>query len=163
MSVVTSSLLGVNLSASDATALFALGTIAHTDDGGHFEYVEATATFITGEIVYINPANTAKTILTARAFYTSNAEGYDLAVCQGIINEGQFGWVAKKGRGLYVLCTGTVTELFGDWGMGENSGRLVTTVTAGGTLFGLQVTTGVSGSSNCAVCTLQWPRFQAHP
>ena len=103
----TSSLIGANFGNTDTTALFALGTLSEGTNGQTVQYVEATSTFITGEFVLINPAGTAKTLLTS--LLTANAEGYEIGIAQGIISQGEFGWVARNGRNLYVLCTGTVT------------------------------------------------------
>jgi hypothetical protein len=156
MATAVSSLIGANLNTSDSTALFALGTVAETTDGGHFEYVEASATQITGAIVLITPTNTAFTFLTSKM---SGVIGYDIAVCQGLINEGEFGWVAKKGRNLYVLVTGTHTQGEDNVGFGAaSSGVLIHTPVAGLTLFGVWVTTFVSGGTQATKATLQWPR-----
>jgi hypothetical protein len=159
-----SSLIGANLSATDSTALFALGTVCNTDDGARYEYVEATATFITGELVLVNPAGTAKTLISS--LFTANADGYDIAACQGLLNQGEFGWVAKQGRNLYVLCTGTITAGNNTGvGLGANSGRLVVGALAGvgETIFGIFLTssTPTTGGQNATQATLTWPRMVA--
>lgn len=163
MAVQTSSLIGANLSgaASDATALFALGTVATGTGGSRWEYVQATATFITGELVLVNPNGTAKTLISS--LFTANADGYDIAACQGQINQGEHGWVAKQGRGLYVLCTGTITAGNNtDVGLGANSGRLVVGALAGvgNTIFGIFITSSTPDTSGQVVtqATLTWPR-----
>jgi hypothetical protein len=161
MAITTSSLLGANLSADDATALFALGTVAETTSGGHFEYVEVTLTLSTGQLVIITPTNTAFIALSSKM--TSGAAGYDLGVTQGVISQGRFGWVAKKGRDLYVQCTGTITAGTDSMvGLGENSGRLIPLPGDGCTLFGIWITTGISGGAQPTKATLQWPRPVSH-
>lgn len=159
--IVTSSLLGVNLSADDATALFARGTIAHATDGGIFEYVEATLTLATGQLVIITPTNTAFIALSSKM--TSGAVGYDIGVVQNVISQGQFGWAAKAGRNLYVQVTGTVTAGTDSMvGLGANSGRLIPLPGDGCTMFGIWITTGISGGAQATIATIQWPRPVAH-
>ena len=164
MAVSNSSLIGANFAASGTTQLFALGTNALGTDGTEWQYCEATSTFITGEFVLLNPASTAKTLLTS--LLTANAEGYDIGASQGVITQGEFGWVAKRGRNLYVLCTGTVTA-GGETGVAfsANSGRLENALAAGvgQTAFGIHVTTSAStGTASVAVATLTWPRNVIH-
>lgn len=157
---VNSSLIGANLSSSDTTALFALGTTVNTTDGGVYQYAEATSTFVTGELVLMYPASTAYSLLTARL--TANANGVQIAAAQNIINQGEFGWFAIKGRNLYVLCTGTVTA-GGETGVAfsANSGRFENAAAAGvgQTCLGVFVTTSAStATQSVAVATLNWPR-----
>ena len=160
MPTPVSSLIGANLSASDATALFALGTRINTTDGGVYQYCEATATFITGELVLLYPASTAYTLLTASL--TANANGVNIAAVQNIINQGEFGWFATQGRNLYVLCTGTVTA-GGEAGVviSANSGRFQNAPAGGvgNTCLGVFITTSAStATASVAVATLTWPR-----
>lgn len=161
----TSSLIGVNLSSSDTTALFALGTRVNASDGSVYQYCEATSTFITGELVLMNPASTAKTLLTS--LLVTNPEGVNIAAAQNIINQGEFGWFATQGRNLYLLCTGTVTA-GGTEGpaFSANSGRLqnAPAVGAGATAFGIYITTSAStATQSVAVGTLTWPRSASAP
>jgi len=164
MATQTSSLIGANLSgaASDATALFALGTRATGTGDSVWEYVECTATFVTGEIVLVGVNGTAKTLISS--LLTAYAEGYDLGFCQGVLNQGEFAWVAKRGRDLYVLVTGTMTA-GSDTGLalGANSGRLVHGTAGGNTMFGVWLTESVSASGlrSVAKAVLQWPRIEA--
>ena len=163
MATQTSSLIGANLSSasSDATALFALGSVATGTGGSRWEYVQATSTFITGEIVLINPYGTAKTMITSKL--TANTDGYDFGFCQGLINQGEHGWVAKQGRNLYVLCSGTITAGTDQGvGFGANSGRLILAPGAavGHTMFGVVITSSTpdTGNQNATQATLTWPR-----
>lgn len=160
MATQTSSLIGANLNGnSDATALFALGSVSTGTGGSIWEYVEATSTFVTGELVMVNPYGTAKTLITSKL--TANADGYDYAAVQGLVNQGEFAWVAKKGHGLYILVTGTHTA-GSDNGvaLGPNSGRLVhsTNCGVGNTMFGVFITSSVSGAASVTSATLTWPR-----
>lgn len=164
MATQNSSLIGANLSgsASDATALFARGTRATGTGDSVWEYVEATATFVTGEIVLCGVNGTAKTLISS--LLTAYTEGYDIGFSQGIINQGEFGWVAKRGHSLYVLVTGTLTA-GSDNGvaLGANSGRLVAGTAGGNTLFGVWLTESVSASGvrSVALAVMQWPRIVA--
>ena len=166
MAFSTSSMLGVDLTGvGGSTQLFALGTPVRGSDDSYWSYVEATATFVTGEIVLINQAGTAKTCISANLTMTAGAAEvyYDVAFCQNVINQGEFGWVAKRGRNLYVLVTGTLTA-GSEHGLavGANSGRLVAGTNGGNTLFGVVLTESVSasGERSVAKCVLTWPRFQ---
>lgn len=163
MAFSTSSILGVDLSGvGGSTQLFALGTVALGSGDSYWTYVEATATFVTGEIVFVNPAGTAKTVLTANL--TANTDGNDFGFCQNVINQGEFGWVAKKGRDLYVLVTGTLTAGSDQGlGFGATSGRLAvaSTVAVGATMLGVYLTESVSASGvrSVAKAVLTWPRL----
>lgn len=157
-----SSLIGANLNSSDATALFARGTIAEATDGCRYEYVEASGTFTTGHMVMVSPGGTAWGYTTA--FMTgglSQGGGGDMAWVQGLINQNEFGWVAKQGRNLYVLCTGTLT---GNSTVGvavASTGRLRSqpAAEANATLFGVVITTSAStATASVAVATITWPR-----
>ena len=162
MANVTSSLIGVDLSGvGGTTQLFALGTPTMAHPASEWMYVEATATFVTGEIVLVNQAGTAKTLISS--LLTANSDGYDMGFCQNVISQGEFGWVAKRGKDLYVLVTGTLTAASDNGlALGANSGRLVAGTAGGNTLFGVVLTESVSASGvrSVAKAVLTWPRFQ---
>ena len=165
MANVTSSLIGVDLSGvGGSTQLFALGTPCLGTGASEWAYVEATSTFVTGEIVIINGYGTAKTLISSAL--TGVAGGYDLGFCQNVINQGEFGWVAKRGHDLYVLVTGTLTA-GSDSGLalGANSGRVVAGTAAGNTIFGLWLLESVSasGERSAAKAVMQWPRLNGVP
>lgn len=161
MAVITSSTIGANLNSSDATALFTLGTSINATGGSYFQYCQATATFTTGALVYISPAGTA--IGATTALLASNTNGYDLGVVQYPINQGENGWIARKGSSLYVKCTGTLSagQLVA---MAAAAGRVqdIGGAGVGQTLQGVWVTTTISGGTQAAVCTLLWPKGQAN-
>ncbi len=162
MANVISSMIGVDLSGvGGTTALFALGTPAAGSNRSEWSYVEATATFVTGEIVLINQSGTAKTLVSS--LLTANPDGYDLGFCQNVISQGEFGWVARRGSDLYVLVTGTLTAASDNGlALGANSGRLLAGTNGGNTLFGVVLTESVSASGvrSVAKALLTWPRFQ---
>jgi hypothetical protein len=161
MASQTSSLIGADLSGlGGSTALFALGTPAFGSAGSEWQYVEATATFITGEIVLVNPTGTAKTLVSS--LLTAGTEGYEIGFVQSLVNQGEFAWVARRGRGLYVLVTGTLTA-GSDNGLalGANSGRLVAGTNGGNSMFGIWLTQSISGGTSAVTAVMQWPRIVA--
>ena len=164
MATQTSSLIGATIdgSASSATALFALGTVAFGTDGTKWEYVLATATFTTGELVLVSPNGTAKTCVTARM--STLTQGVDLGFCQGLLNRSEYGWIAKQGRKLYILTTATMSAGSPNGlGFTANSGRLApaTMCGVGNTAFGIWVTsnTPTGAGPNVTVATITWPRI----
>jgi hypothetical protein len=160
MPTVNSSLIGANLTSSDATALFALGTIADASGGQRYQYVEATSTLITGALVLLLPTGTAKVLTTAQL--TGGSQGIAIGAAQGLINQSEFGWIATQGQNLYVLCTGTVTALAsGGAAFSTNSGRLenAAAVGVGATALGIWITTSAStATASVARATLTFPR-----
>lgn len=162
----TSSLIGADLSGlGSSTQLFALGTPAVGSGDSYWCYCEFTATAITGQLVIINQQGTAKVMLSSR--FTANAGGIDIGAAQNLVNQGEFAWVAKRGRGLYVLtsCSFTAGNYEAGYGIGANSGRLIagTNVGAGNTLLGFFITSSV-GTADYApgvptLATLTWPRM----
>ena len=160
MATVNSSLIGANLNASDSTALFALGTSVDTTDGGRYQYIEATSTLVTGALVLIDQAGTARALLTA--YLTGGSLGQRFGVSQAQINQSEFGWVAKQGQNLYILCTGTVTAASGNgFAFSANSGRLqnAAAVGVGASALGIWITTSAStATASVALATLTYPR-----
>ena len=166
MATQTSSLIGADLTGlGGSTALFALGSVAFGTGGSEWQYVEATSTLVTGKLVIINSAGTAKVLTSAR--FTAFASGVDIAAAQNLINQGEFGWVAKRGRDLYVLTSASLTAgtYEAGYGIGANSGRLIagTNIAAGNTLFGIWITSSVLTADVAAgvptLAVFQWPRM----
>ena len=161
MATSNSSLIGANFAATGSTQLFALGTNALGTDGTVWQYVEASATQTTGTLVSLTPRSTAFNFITAYAVLTQN--GIDIGAFQNLINQGEFGWVAKQGRSLYVKATGTIAA-GASVGLSAGGGRLeiASAVAVNFTLFGIYVTTSAStGTASVAVATMTWPRVAA--
>src|SRR5574341_2577257 len=159
MAVNTSSVLGASLSSSDTTKLFTLGTRIHGTDDTWWEYVEATSTFVTGQIVLINAAGTAMGMTTA-LLNAPSVQGLDLGFAQFAVNQGEFTFVAKQGRNLYVLCTGTIAA--GTGVAAVFAGRLgaMAAAAAGQTMAGIHITTSAStATASTAIATVTWPRM----
>lgn len=159
MAVNTSSVLGASLTSEDTTRLFAYGTRLQGTDDTWWEYVEATSTFVTGQLVVVTPQGTAMNFTTALAA-APGANGLDIGVAQFIISQGNFGYIAKQGRNLYLLCTGTIAAGTGVANASALGGRLqAMAAAAAGTMAGVYITTSAStGTASVAVGTVTWPR-----
>jgi hypothetical protein len=158
MAHVTSSTIGVSLSDSSSTQLFALGTTVFGTDGTQWQYVEATSTFTTGQLVLVNEDSTAKNFTTA-LLAAPGVNGLDIGAAQFTVSQGEFAFVAKRGENLYVLCTGTIAAGTGV-ALGAN-GRLqaMAAAAAGGTLGGIHITTSAStATASVAIATFTFPR-----
>jgi hypothetical protein len=158
---ITGSLIGANLNTSDPTALFANGTSVITSNGCRMEYVEASGTFTTGYMVMVSPGGTAYGYTTAMMTQgIAGVMGQDIAWVQGLINRGEYGWVAKQGRDVYVLCTGTMTAASTTGVAVASTGRLRQQAVgeANSTLIGVYLTTSAStATASVAVATVTWP------
>ena len=158
MAHVTSSTIGASLSDSSSTKLFALGTRIQGTDDSWWEYVEATATFTTGHMVMVNAAGTALSLTTA-LLAAPSFNGLDIGWAQFTISQGEFAFVAKQGRNLYVLCTGTIAA--GTGVAHPDAGKLIAMAAGqvGQTLAGIHITTSAStATASVAVATVTWPR-----
>ena len=166
MATQTSSLIGANLGGNgDTTALFALGTVAFGSQGSEWEYVYVTSTHVTGKIVVINQNGTGKVALPA--MLTAYGTQAQFGFVQNAVNQGEYTWVAKRGRGLYVLCSATFTSA-PDSAMGfalsANSGRLIGRAAGadGTTMYGIFCLSGPATSNETAgvvgLFSLLWPR-----
>ena len=166
MATQTSSLIGADLSGlGGTTQLFALGSVAFGDGGSEWQYVEVTSTLNTGKLVVIGAGGTAKVLTSGR--FTAFASGVDIAAAQNQVNQGEFAWVAKRGRSLYVLTSASLTAgtYEAGYGIGANSGRLIagTNVAAGNTLLGIWVISSVQTADFApgvpTLAVFQWPRM----
>ena len=166
MATQTSSLIGANLGGTgDTTKLFALGTIAQGTGGSEWEYIEVTSTHVTGKVVIINQNGTGKVALPA--MLTANGTQAQFGFAQNAINQGEFAWVAKRGRALYVLTSQSLTLGAGTQeglGLSANSGRLIAMTAAidGATMYGIRIISGV-GTADYApgvptLASILWPR-----
>ena len=164
MATQTSSMIGASINSSDSTALFAPRTPIQTTGGGYYEYCEFTATQITGRLVLITNDGTAMGLLTAKL--TASGIGYDIGAVQNVVNQGEFGWVARKGANLYVSMTGTLTA-GGEVAFAAAGGKLenVAGAGAGQTANGIWITTSDSAQSlvKATLATLLWPTSVIKP
>lgn len=167
MAFVTSSTIGADFNNQSSTALFALGGEVLGSGASEWTYVIATGTLTTGQIVSIFPAGTAyaftTALLAAADVLGTTGNGINLGVVQTTIQQGQYGWVARKGMGLYVLCTGTCTA-GGNVAFSPSAGALQNAPAAGvgNTANGVFITTSAStATQSLAVATLLYPRGAA--
>lgn len=99
MPTPTSSVIGVNLTRVDASALFPVGTIVNLSDGGQAMYVQSTTSALSTYAAVSIGANGLATMLT-----TTNAEESPrIGFAQTSIGTGQFGWVQLGGQVLVNL------------------------------------------------------------
>ena len=166
MATQVSSLIGVDLSGvGGTTQLFALGSIAYGTGGSEWEYIYVTSTHVTGKVVVINQNGTGKVALPA--MLTAYGTQAQFGFVQNAVNQGEYAWVARRGRGLYVLTSASLT-LGGDSVLGlalsANSGRLIAQPAAavGATIFGVFILSAV-GTADLpegvpALASLLWPR-----
>lgn len=159
MAVNTSSVLGASLSSPDTTRLFALGTRIQGTDDTWWEYVEATSTFVTGQLVLVNQGGTALNFTTALAAAPGVA-GMDIGLAQFTVSQGEFAFIAKQGRNLYILCTGTIAAGTGVANASALGGRVqAMAAAAAGTMAGIHITTSAStATASVAIATVTWPR-----
>ena len=157
-----SSLIGVNLAGSDSTALFAARTSVLGTGGSYFEYCEFTATQTTGTFLLLTPDGTAMALLTAKL--AAGQPSYDIGCVQNVVNQGEFGWVARKGAALYVKMTGTMT-LGGAFAYAAAAGRIQNAEIAGvgQTGYGVVINATVSGGTQAVAATLLWPTTIGFP
>lgn len=164
MAFPISSILGASFTSSNTTALFALNQKALGSDNSEFQYVIATGTLVTGQCVYINTAGTAAALSTAQ-LASSVTGALDLGFAQFQMLQGEFGFVAKRGTNMYVLCSGTVPGGI-DVGFAAE-GVLVTSLLVGVsmTAAGIFVSTSASTAGrSTATAILTYPRpLVGHP
>lgn len=165
MAFATSSQIGVDLANASTTQIFALGTKVLGSDNSEWEYVLASGSITTGQFVQVIGSGTAGVLLTSNLVFNSAA--LDLGVAQFTISAGLFGFVAKRGRNLYALVSGSSVPGGNSWAYGP-LGAMVTSLLAavGNSAAGIFLTT----SSNPAVAastvvvqglTMVWPRAVA--
>ena len=155
-----SSLLGVDFNSPSTTALFGLNSQALGSNDSMFQYCIATGTLTTGQLVQISVQGTAIAITTA-ILGASAPVSMDIGLAQYTVAQGSFCWIAKRGQGLYVQCTGTLPTTVG-LGLSPTAGTLQTSLAVGLTMTagGIFLETSASTATlSITTCTLQWPRF----
>ena len=161
MAFPTGSMIGADLQNPSSTALFTLNTPVMGSDNYRGQYVIATGTLTTGTVVYIASGGTANALTTAQV--ASDATGLDLGFVQFTMTQGQYGFVAKSGTNLYVLCTGTVPG-GAALGFAAAAGTLQTAgaVAVGNSAAGIFVTTSAStATASVATAIVTFPRAVA--
>src|SRR5688572_16836197 len=106
MAFLTSGLAGANLTQTDSTPLFKVGTVGTGDDGSKWMYVQALSTIAQYDAVVItNSGSAVGAGFGAVPVTTTNALGsVRVAFAQTAITSAQYGWVALEGNNLRVKC-----------------------------------------------------------
>ena len=155
-----SSTIGANLGNSDgATALFGLSSVTLGSQDTEWVYVNAAQALVTGEAVMINSSGTASPL---NGTLSTSSTGKQIAFAQGVFSASDFGWVARRGNGIYVLVS-SVSTIAGVLYNCENSGAL-TTATATNTFAGISLITASStGVATAQPAYVSWPRLVTAP
>lgn len=93
MTTVVSSLIGANLTQTDSSPLFALGTRISATDGAVFEYIQAASALSQYNAVVIDVDNIGSNLTT-----TNGVEIKRVGVAQVSIAVSLYGWVQRSGK-----------------------------------------------------------------
>lgn len=155
-----SSTIGANFGNSDgATAQFGLGNTAMGQQDTEWVYVCAAQALTTGEAVMINSSGTASPL---NGTLSTTSSGKQIAFAQGVFAASDYGWVARRGNGIYVLVSSVSTIAVILYNC-DNSGTLTTT-SATNTLAGISLITASStGVATAQPAYVSWPRLVTAP
>lgn len=153
------SMIGANLGNSDgATALFGLGNTTIAQQGSEWTYVCAAAALATGTAVTINSSGTASLLNGSNV----STLGTTIAFAQGTFAASDYGWVARRGNGIYVLVSSVSTvdtRLYNS----DTSGTL-TSASATCTLAGIAlITAAATATAVPQTAYVSWPRLVTGP
>jgi hypothetical protein len=155
-----SSTIGTNLGNSDgATALFGLSSVVMGSQDTEWVYVNAASALATGTVVMINSSGTANLL---NGTLSTTSTGKQIAFSQGVFSASDYGWVARRGNGIYVLVSSvsTVSVILYNC---ENSGAL-SSVTATNTIAGIAlITASATGVVVAVPAFVSWPRLVTAP
>lgn len=156
-----SSTIGANLGNSDgATAAFALGNTLMGQQDTEWVYVCAGSALVTGSAVVINSSGTANLL---NGTLSTTSAGKQIAFSQGVFAASDYGWVARRGNGIYVLVSSVSTIAVTVYNAPDNSGTLTTT-SATNTLAGISLITASStGVATAQPAYVSWPRLITAP
>lgn len=158
----TQSAIGVDFNNTSTTALFTLGDIKLGSNDSEWIYVKASGALLTGQMVTIAQAGTAILANTTALMATTGLSGANLlGFAQGNFNDQDFGWVARRGIGMSVMCSGTAAPSAQLYLVTNSNGGLSTTA-GSGTLAGILLIASASTASLViTTAILQWPRCVA--
>jgi len=106
MATVVSSLIGVNLTRTDTTAVFPLGTLVNLSDGGQAMYVKAsTSALSTFGACLIGANGIAMLLTTTNAAAAPGGAGVRVGFAQVSIATSNYGWVQTGGSPMVELAT----------------------------------------------------------
>ncbi len=95
MATATSSLIGVNLTRVDSTALFPVGTMVNLNDGGQAIYVKASASALSTYAACVIGINGVATMLTTTNAATNPGR---IGFAQVSVATSAYGWVQMGGQ-----------------------------------------------------------------
>ena len=150
----TQSAIGVDFNTTSTTALFTLNDIKLGSGDSEWVYVKASGALLTGQMVTVAAAGTAILANTTSLMTGTNLLGF----AQGNFADQDYGWVARRGIGMSVMCSGTAAPNAILYLVTASNGGISTTA-GSGTLAGILLQ--VSASTASLVITtamLQWPR-----
>ena len=155
-----SSVIGANLGNSDgATALFGLGNTLMGSNDTEWVYVNAAVALATGTAVVINSSGTAALL---NGTLSTTSTGKQIAFSQGVFAASDYGWVARRGNGIYVLVSSVSTVAVILYNS-DTSGTLTTT-SATNTLAGISLITAAATATGVPQpAFVSWPRLVTAP
>lgn len=157
----TQSAIGVDFNNTSTTALFTLNDIKLGSGDSEWVYVRASGALLTGQMVTIAGSGTAIVANCTGLMTQGNQNATNLGFAQGNFADQDFGWVARRGVGVSVLCSGTcapnaILYLV----TGTNGG--ISTTAGSGTLAGILLLASASTASLVlTTAILTWPRCVA--
>ena len=155
-----SSTIGANFGNSDgATALFGLGNTSMGQYDTEWVYVCAIQALATGTAVVINSSGSADLL---NGTLSTTSTGKQIAFAQGTFSASDYGWVARRGNGIYVRVSSVSTASNILYNC-DNSGTL-TTATATNTFGGISIiTASATGVAAAVPAFVSWPRLLTTP
>ena len=156
------SAIGVDFNNTSTTALFTLQDIKFGSGDSEWVYVKASGALLTGQMVTIAANGTAILATTTALMATTGLSGANnLGFCQGQFADQDYGWVARRGVGMAVMCSGTAAPSAQLYLVTNSNGGLSTTA-GSGTLAGILLQASASTASLViTTAILTWPRCVA--
>ena len=154
----TQSAIGVDFNTTSTTALFTLNDIKLGTGDSEWVYVKASGALLTGQMVSIAQAGTAILANTTGLLTQGNQLANNLGFAQGNFADQDFGWVARRGVAMNVMCSGTAAPNAILYLVTGSNGGLSTTA-GSGTLAGILLIASASTASLViTTAILTWPR-----
>ena len=159
----TGSAIGVDFNNTSTTALFTLNDIKLGSGDSEWVYVKASGALLTGQMCVIGASGTAiKANCTALMDSATSLVGANnLGFPQGQFADQDYGWVARRGVGMAVMCSGTAAPSAILYLVTNTNGGISTTA-GSGTLAGILLQASASTASLViTTAILTWPRCVA--
>ena len=154
----TQSAIGVDFNTTNTTALFTLNDIKLGSGDSEWIYVKASGALLTGQMVTIAANGTAILANTTQLLAQGTQNANNIGFVQGNFADQDFGWVARRGVGMSVMCSGTAAPNAILYLVTASNGGLSTTA-GSGTLAGILLLASASTASLViTTAILTWPR-----